>query len=95
MQVSSVSKSFSFLKVLQIPTMENGPKIAKKFYEELMHGIQVWFFSMILYVALHSMWRIFVKGYWVLVYEWKLYTSRAVHRHRTGVGSNSAAGPHS
>ena len=43
MQVSSVSKSFSFLKVLEIPTMENGPRIAKKFYEELM-GIQVWFF---------------------------------------------------
>ena len=62
MQVSSVSKSFSFLKVLQIPTMENGPKIAKKFYEELM-GVQVWFFSMILW----HFTIIISKSYWVLV----------------------------
>ena len=32
--------SFSVFKILHIPTMENGPRIAKKFHEEIT-GIQV------------------------------------------------------
>ena len=35
--------SFSVFKILHIPTMENGPRIAKKFHEEIT-GIQVWCF---------------------------------------------------
>ena len=32
--------SFCVFKILHIPTMENGPRIAKKFHEEIT-GIQV------------------------------------------------------
>ena len=50
------------------------------------------------FVALHSMWIIFLKGLCVLVRVEIIHKSkvvRAVHRHRTGVGSIPAGGPYS
>ena len=69
------------------------------------------------FVALHSMWILFLKGYCVLVRVEIIHKSkfhpkytlitlalvsylrslvvRAMHRHRTGVGSIPAGGPYS